>query len=112
MRLIFASVFALATACSASAPEGCGFEAPATFRSVEEGECGLGPDGVVMCQWTVSFAADGTFSWMYSDLGDSGTWSCSEGELSAQRGGGQAISVSFDAGTGVLTWDGVAYTEG
>ena len=80
------------------------------FRSVGEHECGLTPDGVVYCHWEIEFAA-GTFDWYYSDVGESGTYTCDDmmmirGTTSA---GGDEYTGSYEAATGQLTWDGLAY---
>lgn len=79
------------------------------FSSVEELECGLGPDGVVLCHWSLTLSADGTWTWVGSDYGDGGTWTCSGSELAGQHAGGQSVEASWDAATEILTWDGVAY---
>jgi hypothetical protein len=78
-----------------------------TFKSVDELECGLGPDGVALCRWSLTFTT-GTFTWDYSDITDAGSYRCKDGAIAATNGGG-----SMYAGTvtdeGKLTFDGVVY---
>ena len=76
------------------------------WQSLEELECGLSEDGVAKCNWTISFSANGTYDWFYSDVGESGDWTCTDGELS-----GEAFSSVTGTYTppGDLEWDGVDY---
>jgi hypothetical protein len=76
-----------------------------TFLSVEALECGLGPEGPVLCNWQITFEEDGDYLWMYSDVGESGTYTCQGGNLFISGGS----VVDFDTATGILTWDGVEY---
>jgi hypothetical protein len=76
-----------------------------TFLSVEQLECGLGEEGPVLCNWEITFEADGDYLWMYSDVGEGGTYSCQGGNLVIS---GES-DLDFDAATGILTWDGVEY---
>lgn len=46
------------------------------FASIEQNECGLGKDGPVFCNWSVDFSTEGDYLWMYSDLGEGGTYAC------------------------------------
>jgi hypothetical protein len=80
-----------------------------SFASVNPMECGLGPNGVVTCHWSVVFHADGTFAWAHSDVSESGTYSCDGASITGVRGGGAIIVAHFDDATGTLTWDGAAY---
>jgi hypothetical protein len=85
------------------------------YLSDAEHECGLGPPGqpAPMCRWRLEFgtgAAD-QFLWQYSDIGDSGTYSCVGGRLIARTAGGRDIEAEFSAGSPSLTWDGVPYTR-
>ncbi len=89
------------------ADEACAEVIGTTFWSIDLLECGLGPVGVEMCHWSIHFEEDGTFSWMYSDVGDMGTYACVGGVLSITSG--PMVDVSYDPGTDVLTWDGVDY---
>ena len=77
----------------------------ATFRSVDELECGLGREGPVLCNWQITFEEDGDYLWNYSDVGEGGTYGCQGGNLSIS---GESV-VDFDPATGILTWDGVDY---
>jgi len=78
------------------------------FESLEQLECGQTPDGVALCNWSIDFAEDGTFAWNYSDIGQSGTYTCEGGILEA-RIGADAVENSFDLESATLTWDGVEY---
>ena len=81
-----------------------------TFSSIaDQGDCGLGPDGPVACQWTISFAANDAnssrFSWLYSDVGTSGIVTCdANGNLRSDEAEGYVDDTTLD-----LIWDGVAY---
>lgn len=83
----------------------CGQIVGTTFLSVDELECGLGEDGPVLCNWQITFEEDGDYLWMYSDVGEGGTYSCQGGNLFIS---GES-DLDFDAATGILTWDGVEY---
>lgn len=78
-----------------------------TFTSIEQLECGITPDGVVLCNWSVDFRVDGEFIWMYSDIGEAGTYTCENGIITLTSG--QDVAQSYDPVTGVLTWDDVDY---
>ena len=81
------------------------------FGSVEEHECGLTADsGVAMCHWRITFDA-GTWSWQYSDVGESGTWWCDGTLVNASTDAGTRLTVSWDATTEQLTWQDVAYAR-
>ena len=78
------------------------------WGSVDELECGLGPDGVALCHWRLSFTTDGAFTWRYSDVGEGGRWACAGEALTATTDGGRVLAATLvDASH--LTWDGVAY---
>lgn len=53
---------------------------------IDELECGLGSNGPVLCHWTLAFGVDGTFEWMYSDIGQSGSYNCDEGVMTIADG--------------------------
>lgn len=78
-----------------------------TFLSIEELECGLGPKGVELCSWSVAFDEAGEYLWMYSDLGEGGSYSCDGGVITL--GNNPSLEAVYDAETGILTWDGVEY---
>ncbi len=77
------------------------------FESIEALECGISPDGIVPCNWNLQFGADGSFDWMYSDVGEAGTYACEDGELTVTSQ--PSYDVTYDSTTGVLEWDGVEY---
>lgn len=81
----------------------CAFLIGKTFLSDAELECGLGPDGPVPCHWSVSFTAT-TFDYMHSDLGESGSYVCTDGIIDAM-----GIAGSIDAATGELVFSDVVY---
>jgi hypothetical protein len=82
-----------------------------TFRSVKMMEVGLGPNGVVLGHWSVTFRA-GKFSWRHSDVVENGTY-----EVDAKTGAitGKAfrrtMKGTLDAKTGKLTWENAEYEE-
>jgi hypothetical protein len=67
----------------------------------------LGPDGVVTCNWSIEFLA-GVFLWNYSDVGETGSYTC-DGDVVLGMPGSGEIQGSLDRTTGELTWDGVVY---
>lgn len=79
-----------------------------TYESIEQYECGLSPDGPVLCSWTISFTDD-MFQWRYSDVGESGTYSCSEGVITAMATADRRYRGELDSSGELLTWEGVAY---
>jgi len=85
----------------------CGLILGRTFTSLEQLECGLGPNGPELCNWSVAFALDGTFVWMHSDVGEGGNYGCAAGTISIADG--PMVDVSYDADADILTWDGVQY---
>lgn len=86
----------------------CAFLVDRVFASLEELECGLGPNGVELCNWSISFASD-TYQHEYSDVGESGTYTCSNGEISGLDGGGNKRDGKINAATGTLIWQDVTY---
>jgi hypothetical protein len=85
----------------------CGSIVSRSFRSIEEYECGQTPEGVALCHWQITFDSDGdgTFLWMYSDVGQGGVYQCADGTVTTDT----EIGGTYDAATSVLTWDGIAY---
>jgi hypothetical protein len=77
-----------------------------TFESIDELECGLGPMGVELCHWSVEFTVEGDYLWMYSDVGQGGSYACNGGMLTLDNPDIEAV---YDPESGVLTWDGVDY---
>jgi hypothetical protein len=83
-----------------------------SFFSRDEMECGLNDSdaGVALCFWRVSFLADGTFTWTYSDTGATGTYTCNGAVVTGERAFGAGTIVgSYDAASGQLTWAGAVY---
>ena len=98
-----------ATTASTSAPvDDCAFLVGKTFKSDEELECGLGPNGVELCNWTLSFKAD-TYSHQYSDIGEQGSYTCEAGQIKAVDGANGPHGGTIDAETGELVWDTIVY---
>lgn len=86
----------------------CMFVVGRTFLSVDEMECGLDPDTVGMCKWQVTFNADMTFSFVFSDVADGGPYTCKAGAI-VGTGTIDEYGGSVDANTGVLFWAGAMY---
>jgi hypothetical protein len=82
-----------------------------TFASLSDGECGLGPDGVVLCTWHVKFepndAASTHFVWQHSDYGIEGDVSCEDAAIIEVATG--TARGTYDAATGQLVWDLTTY---
>lgn len=78
------------------------------FESVEELECGLSKDGEVLCHWSIDFSDEGDYQWTYSDIGEGGHYACKDGNIAVDNN--PSLSIAFDPGSGILTWDGVEYT--
>ena len=81
----------------------------ASFASINAYECGLGPNGIFPCHWTIAFH-DTDFSWSYSDVMEDGTYACDDGAITGQAWGA-TYSGQYDRDSGVLTWVGVQYTR-
>lgn len=90
--------------CQTYIGEDCAFLVGRTFLSDEQLECGLGPNGVEFCNWTVSFSGT-MFGYQHSDLGESSDYTCEAGVITAGPYTG-----TVDAKTGKLVWDGIAFT--
>ncbi len=73
------------------------------WQSRDELECGLGDMGVVLCNWRIDFFR-GRFDWSYSDVLESGDYTCTGDRVLSDRAEGQ-----WDPMTRSLIWDGVAY---
>ena len=90
--------------------DACGSIAGKTFVSLNTMECGLTPTGVAMCNWSITFATDGTFSWRHSDYGESGTYTCSGATITADNGISPPPHTGMlDPQTNLLTWEGAQY---
>lgn len=83
-----------------------------TFASVDELECGLTPDGVARCHWSVTFTARDTqstdFLWSYSDVGEAGSVSCLGDVLTATTGA-RTVHATYDPAAQTLSWAGQTY---
>jgi len=81
------------------------------FESVNDLECGLTPNGVGLCKWSISFATrddvSSSFAWSYSDVGESGMIECHGATINSltQR----QINGTFDPATNKLVWEGQTY---
>ena len=81
------------------------------FESVNELECGLTPNGVAQCKWSLVFGvrddATSAFQWQYSDVAESGHIECYGATINSvtQR----PISGSFDPVSQKLVWEGQTY---
>ena len=88
--------------------DACAAIAGKTFSSVDEHECGRGPDGGFFCHWRLTFTTTG-FTWQHSDYAEAGTYTCSANTVTGQRPTGSPITGQYDAASQTLTWDGIAY---
>lgn len=79
------------------------------FLSLEKLESGLSPNGVVLDHWQLDFK-DKTFSWRYSDVGETGNYEYNPktGVILANTRN-RKLQANFDAKTGVLTWEKQKY---
>jgi hypothetical protein len=98
-----------ATTGTTGAPvDDCAFLVGRSFASDMMLECGLGPNGPELCNWTLSFTMTG-YDHQYSDIGESGDYTCRGGAITGTAGDVQHAG-TVDADTGKLIWDDVAYT--
>lgn len=82
-----------------------------SFSSVEvQPDCGLGPDGPVPCNWSITFDASGSMytGWMYhhSDVVESGDIGCVGSSIVLVA---PDHAASYDADTDRLVWDQIEY---
>ncbi len=88
----------------------CSLFSDATFRSVNQYEVGLSPNGQeVMGYWTVVFK-NGEFGWSHSDMVEGGSYLCNNNVVYAKLNN-QTITASYDESRKVLIWSGVAYEK-
>lgn len=87
-----------------------------TYETKEEKECGKTPTGVAMCKWRLSFSPEGSFSWRFSDISQSGQYFCHGTtiylDLTLPVGGtgpDQSYTVAFDAVNKSIVWEGNTY---
>ena len=112
---------ALLPACSSDDPSAQGGSEGAcvnlegkTFRSLDELECGLSPDGVAKCKWSITFkaksATESSFDWSKSDYGEYGPCHCEANTVTGtSEGFKMTYTGTYDEASGGLTWDGVKY---
>lgn len=86
------------------------------YETKEEKECGKTATGVAMCKWKLNFLADGTFSWRFSDISQTGQYFCHDTaiylDMSLPLGGtgpNQSYKVAFDAANKSIVWEGATY---
>ncbi len=80
-----------------------------SFLSKDELECGLTPTGVGGCHWKLRFEG-GKFHWDYSDISESGDYTCEDGALTGKSPTfDRTYEGRYDDASGELTWDGVLY---
>lgn len=86
------------------------------YQTVDEKECGKTPAGVSRCKWSLNFAADGTFSWRFSDISQTGQYFCHGSSIYLDftlplggTGANQSYRVDFDAASKSILWEGVSY---
>jgi hypothetical protein len=91
---------------TSTAPQGCAL-AGTRWVSLDPHECGLGPDGVVLCHWRLGFT-DTAWDWMHSDVGEFGTWTCTDGAITGARSGAPDLTGTL-VDPSHLTWDGLPY---
>lgn len=90
---------------------GCAMLAGLSFESLDERECGLAPpdSGVALCHWRINFSSATMFTWLHSDYGESGTYTCSANTIMAQTQTRGALTAILDPTVWRLTWGGVVY---
>jgi len=85
-----------------------------TFRSIEQQPGGPAPEGESSAfHWRVRFS-EGEYSYTHTDVVESGTYTCTgEGGTATIEASPDATDEThtgtYDADSGVLTWDGVEY---
>jgi len=72
-------------------------------------DCGP-PDGAKMCSRTLEFRSDASFGYYFSDFGDAGMYTCSEGILTGE-GDFATYTGTVDVESGELTWDNELFKE-
>lgn len=86
---------------------GCDFINNSNFKSVNQYEVGLGPNGSVMGYWSISFG-ENSFAWAHSDVFEEGSYTCKNNILNVKVSS-QSITSSYDKDKKILTWDGIEY---
>jgi hypothetical protein len=108
-RAISAAIVAWCAVALASCSDPCSELDGASFASLNTYECGLGPDGIFPCHWTIAFH-DADFSWVYSDVMEDGRYSCHDGAITGQAWGA-TYGGQYDSDSEILTWVGVQYAR-
>ena len=96
----------------------CGLIANSFFRSINQYEGGLGPNGPMMGYWGIQFQKGTalsdydkpTFQWHHSDVSESGTYTCQDNVLQVKFFD-HSITAYYDGSKKILTWNGVAYKK-
>lgn len=94
----------------------CNLVSNSSFRSINQYEVGLGPNGPVMGYWGIQFQKgttlsdydQPTFQWGHSDISEGGTYTCKDNVLQVKFFD-RSITAHYDGGRKILTWDGVEY---
>lgn len=94
--------------------EACTALEGASWQSVTQGECGLGPNGPVFCTWELTFSTDtldtSRFDWAHSDVGQSGTVHCRDNAIISADAAAMTMG-TFDLAANTVTWVDVTYTR-
>ena len=85
----------------------CNLISDSSFRSINQYESGLGPNGGIMGYWRIAFQG-GKFQWGHSDVSESGTYICNNNVLQVKFFD-HSITARYDGGKEILTWDGIEY---
>ncbi|KHE91326.1 MAG: hypothetical protein K8F52_12670 [Candidatus Scalindua rubra] len=80
----------------------------AMFRSVKKWESGLSLNGVVLGYWTIKFD-NGMYSWVYSDVESTGSYSCKGWNIIVAGSSQSKIHAEYNPHENLLIWDGKKY---
>lgn len=95
---------------SPAVTDACSLLNGSAFRSIAKLEIGEGPNGgAVLGTWSIGFRGN-QFTWDYSDVQQSGTYTCTDGSIIAQAYK-RTIEGRIDAERKILTWDGIEYRK-
>lgn len=73
------------------------------FVSIDLLVGGATPEGTTKSHWTISFT-EKEYYWMHTDLGETGTYECKKGAISAGN-----LNGKYDVQKKELLWNGVKY---
>jgi len=98
--------------------DNCDLLVDSSFKSVSKHEVGLGPDGVAMGYWTITFGKVGLageseesgVAWHHSDVVESGTYTCEDNTIQVMFFD-YSITAKYDADEEILSWEGVEYRK-